>query len=261
MPLRNRVKDRIANGDVALCMASRLARTADLGMIADAAGFDSFYLDIEHSAISTDTAANILVAALPLGIAPMVRIPGHDFDLAARLLDAGALGILCPQVDTAEQARAFVRATKFPPLGARSVAGAGPLQGYRATPLGEVNAQGNDLTLCLPMLETAQAIANADAIAAVDGVDILLIGSNDLSADLGIPGDLHHPRIRDAFVATAAACKAHGKVLGVGGVRGDHALCADLCRLGARFVIAGSDVGYLQQAAKADASAVRGAIG
>ncbi|MGE4167848.1 MAG: aldolase/citrate lyase family protein, partial [Xanthobacteraceae bacterium] len=105
-PVRNRIKERMAAGEVALCMASRFARTADLGMIADAAGFDGFYIDMEHSPVSLDTAAAMCVAALPLGVTPMARIPGHEFDTAARLLDAGALGIICPQVETAEQAKA-----------------------------------------------------------------------------------------------------------------------------------------------------------
>jgi 2-keto-3-deoxy-L-rhamnonate aldolase RhmA len=255
--ITNRVKDRIARGELALCMASRLARTADLGMMADACGFDSFYIDIEHSSISIDAAAQMIAAALPVGITPMVRVPGHDFDMAARLLDAGALGIICPQVDTAEQARAMVAACKFPPLGHRSVAGAGPLQGFRQTPLADVNSQGNALTLCIPMLETQLGVDNAEAIAAVPGIDILLIGSNDLSSELGIPGDLKHPKIRAAYETTAAGCKKHGKCLGIGGVRGDAALAADLVKLGARFMIAGLDAGYMMQAAKADVASIR----
>jgi 4-hydroxy-2-oxoheptanedioate aldolase len=256
----NHVKERIARGEVALCMGVRFARTAEVGMVAHACGFDSFYVDIEHSAISVDTAAQMIAAALPLGITPLVRVPGHDFDMAAQLLDVGALGIICPQVDTAEQAQAMVAACKFPPLGHRSVSGAGPLQYYRPTPLGEVNAQGNALTLCIPMLETPLAIENAEAIAAVPGVDILLIGSNDLSTAFGVPGELKHAKIRAAFEVTAQACKNHGKCLGIGGVRGDNALMADLVKLGARFVIAGLDRGYLLQAAAADAAAIRKAI-
>jgi 2-keto-3-deoxy-L-rhamnonate aldolase RhmA len=258
--ITNRIRERLAHSEVALCMAVRFARTADIGMIADTCGFDSFFIDIEHSAITLDIAAQMIAAALPVGVAPLARIPGHDFDMAAQLLDAGALGIICPQVDTAEQAQALVAACKFPPLGHRSVSGAGPLQFYRPTPLGEVNAQGNALTLCIPMLETPLGIDNADAIAAVPGVDILLIGSNDLSTELGIPGELHHPKIRAAFEATAQACKKHGKCLGIGGVRGDDALMADLVKLGGRFVIAGLDRGYLMQAAKADAASIRKAI-
>jgi 2-keto-3-deoxy-L-rhamnonate aldolase RhmA len=253
----NRVKDRIARDEVALCMCVRFARTADVGMIAQSSGFDSFYVDIEHAAITVDTAAQMIAAALPLGITPLVRVPGHDFDMAAQLLDAGAFGIICPQVDTAEQAKEMVAALKFPPLGHRSVSSSGPLQYYQPTPLGEANTQGKALTLVIPMLESARAIDNADAIAAVPGVDILLIGSNDLSAELGIPGDLRHAKIRAAFETTAAACRKHGKCLGVGGVRGDDSLMADLIKLGGRFVIAGMDRTYLMQAAKADAAAIR----
>src|SRR5665647_3218089 len=154
MPITNRMNERMARGEVALCMATRLARTADIAMIADAAGFDCFYIDMEHCTIT---------------------------------LDAGALGIICPNVSTRAQAEAFAKACRFPPLGERSVAGAGPLQGYRATPLSEVNSQGNALTSCIAMLETPEGIANADAIASVPGIDVLLIGSNDLCTAMGIP--------------------------------------------------------------------------
>ena len=166
-------------------MATRLARTAEIAMIADACGFDAFFIDMEHCTITLDAAAQICVAALPVGVTPLVRIAGHDFEDATRLLDAGALGIICPNVSTPAEAQAFARACRFPPLGERSVGGAGPLQGYRATPLAEVNAQGNAATLCIAMLETPEGIANADAIAAVPGIDVLLIGSNDLCTALG----------------------------------------------------------------------------
>ena len=84
----------------------------------------------------------------------------------------GALGIICPNVSTRGEAEAFVRACRFPPLGERSVGGAGPLQGYRQTPLSEVNKQGNAATSLIAMLETPEGIANADAIAALPGIDV-----------------------------------------------------------------------------------------
>lgn len=251
----------MARGEVALCMATRLARTADIAMIADAAGFDCFYIDMEHCTITLDAAGQICTAALGVGITPLVRIAGHNFDDAARLLDAGALGIVCPNVSTRAQAEAFAKACRLPPLGERSVAGAGPLQGYRATPLAEVNSQGNALTTCIAMLETPEGIENADAIASVPGIDVLLIGSNDLCTAMGIPGELKHPKLRAAYEATAKACQAHGKVLGIGGIRGDVAHVAELVALGARFVIAGSDVQYLMMAARAEVASLRKATG
>ena len=261
MTISNRMQERLARGEVALCMATRLARTAEIAMIADACGFDAFFIDMEHCPITLDAAAQICVAALPVGVTPLVRIAGHDFDDATRLLDAGALGIVCPNVSTPAEAQAFARACRFPPLGERSVGGAGPLQGYRATPLAEVNKQGNAATLLIAMLETPEGIANADAIAAVPGIDVLLISSNDLCTALGIPGELKHPKLRAAYEATAKACQVHNKTLGVGGIRADVAHVAELVALGARFVIAASDVQYLMAAARSEVAALRKATG
>src|SRR3972149_3092171 len=109
MTISNRMQERLARGEVALCMATRLARTAEIAMIADACGFDAFFIDMEHCPITLDAAAQICVAALPVGVTPLVRIAGHDFDDATRLLDAGALGIVCPNVSTPAEAPAVAR--------------------------------------------------------------------------------------------------------------------------------------------------------
>lgn len=260
MPYPNRMQEKLARGEVTLCMATRLARSAEIGMIAEACGFDAFFVDMEHSAITLDAAAQMCTAALPAGVTPLVRIAGHDFHDATRLLDMGAQGIVCPNVSTREQAIAFADACRFPPMGTRSVAGPGALQGYRATPLGDVNAQGNAATTLIPMIETPEGVANADAIAAVPGIDILLIGSNDLCTAMGIPGDLKHPKLRAAYESVAKACAAHKKVLGVGGIRGDVAHVAELVKLGARFVIAGSDIQYLMKAARDEVASLRKAV-
>jgi 2-keto-3-deoxy-L-rhamnonate aldolase RhmA len=142
-------------------------------------------------------------------------------------------------------------------LGERSVGGAGALQGYRQTPLGEVNQQGNASTTLIAMLETPDGIANADAIASVNGIDMLLIGSNDLCTAMGIPGDLKSPKLRAAYEATAKACKVHNKHLGVGGIRADVAHVAELV-LGARFVITGSDA-HLMRSVRDETAALRAA--
>ena len=102
------------------------------------------------------------------------------------------------------------------------------------------------------MLETPEAIENVDAIAAVDGIDVVHIGSTDLSTEMGIPGDYQHPRMRAAFEATAAAAKHHGKAMGVGGVREDLAFQTWLVQLGVRYLTSGSDVGYILSAGRAD---------
>src|ERR1700751_290982 len=109
MAFTNRTQERLARGEVALCLATRLARTAEIAMIADSCGFDALFIDMEHCTISLDDAAQICVAALPVGIAPLVRIAGHQFEDATRLLGMGALGIICPNVSTRTEAETFVR--------------------------------------------------------------------------------------------------------------------------------------------------------
>jgi 2-keto-3-deoxy-L-rhamnonate aldolase RhmA len=135
--------------------------------------------------------------------------------------------------------------------------GANPALGYQAIALAENNTRLNHDTVVIVMLETPQGIENADAIAAVEGVDMLLIGSNDLCTEMGIPGQVKHPKIKEAYETTGAACRKHGKFLGVGGIRGDLELQSQLVELGARFIIAGNDVAYLMSAARQDVQALR----
>ena len=101
------------------------------------------------------------------------------------------------------------------------------------------------------------AMAVDVTIAAMAGIDVLLIGSNDLCTAMGIPGELKNPKLRAAYEATAKACKAHGKILGVGGIRGDVDHVSELVKLGARFVIAGSDVQYLIKSARQEVDSLR----
>lgn len=254
----NSAKQKLNEGKLVLCMGLRQARTVDIAMIAAEAGFDALYVDLQHSPLSLETASTLCAASIGLGITPLVRTPGHGADWISRALDGGAQGVVLPDVNTAEQAKAIVDAARFPPLGRRSVMGGGPALRYKSLPLGDVNRALNDATLVIAMLETAQGIEEADAIARVPGIDVLLIGSNDLCTGLGIPGELRHPKLRQAYEAVARACKAHGKVLGVGGIRGDLELQTELVRLGARYIAAGNDAAYLAAAARKDAQALRG---
>ena len=257
---QNNAKKALQEGRLVLCMGLRQARTADIGAMAAACGFDAIYVDMEHCPISHEVTSAICVAAIGQGITPLVRVAGKNPNDISRILDGGAQGIIIPHVNTQEEARAIVSAAMFPPIGHRSVMGASPALGYRSQPLGEINGLLNGDTLVIVMLETPQGIENADAIASVPGIDMLLIGSNDLCTELGIPGQLKHPKIKEAYEITAAACRKHGKFLGIGGIKGDLELQTQLTAMGARFLIAGNDVSYLMSAAKKDATALRNAL-
>jgi 4-hydroxy-2-oxoheptanedioate aldolase len=255
--MANAMKEKLAAGELVLCMNLRLARTVDIAMVAKAGGYDALYVDMEHSPYSIDTTATICAAAIGIGITPLVRVPSHEGHWSSRVLDGGAQGVIVPHVSNRSEAEAVVRHCRFPPLGQRSVMGLGPALGYRAMPLGEINERLNSDTAVIVMLETAEGIDNATAIAAVSGIDVLLIGSGDLTTDYGIPGQINHPRLREAYERVAEACRAHGKVLGVGGIRHNVTLQGELIRLGARFVIAGTDVNYVLAGARQDTTALR----
>jgi len=256
--IRNSMKQKLAAaGELVLCMSLRLARSVDIAMVAKAGGYDALYVDMVHSPYSIETTSTICAAALGIGITPLVRVPSHGAHWASRVLDGGAQGVIVPHVDNRSQAEAVVRHCRFPPVGRRSVMGLGPALGYVAAPLGELNDRLNRDTALIVMLETAEGIDNAAVIAALPGIDVLLIGSGDLTTDYGIPGQVDHPRLRAAYERVADACRTHGKVLGVGGIRHNVALQGELIRLGARFVIAGTDVNYVLAGARQDTTALR----
>ena len=254
--MRNPARERLKNGERALGVGLRQARTVDTASIMASAGFDWLFLDLEHGTMPLDTATQIAVAALGAGISPIVRVPKGQYSLATRALDGGALGIVMPHVYTAEEAREVVAHLKYPPAGHRSVAGGMPYFGFRAVPIAEAAATMNAETLIVVMLETPLAIQNADAIAAVPGVDVLLIGTNDLAMEMSIPGQFDHAEIVRAYERVIAACQKHGKWPGMGGVYSEP-LLAKYSALGMRMLLAGNDLSLMMAAATARAKFLR----
>src|SRR6516165_10760178 len=253
----NQAKRKLAAGELVLCMGVNQMRTPDIAMIPAACGFDAIYIDLEHNPTSLKTAAAICVAALGIGITPIVRVSSRDPHDARRILDCGAQGVMVPHVSTVAEARGVLDSCRYPPHGYRSASGSGPELGYSARSQGEINSYINEQTLLIAMLETPEAIENADAIAAIDGIDMLHIGSGALSTEMGIPGQYKHARMRDAYEATSRAARAHGKSMGAGGVREDLEFQTWLLQLGMRYLTGGSDVGYIPGAGRADAKRLR----
>jgi 2-keto-3-deoxy-L-rhamnonate aldolase RhmA len=255
--LRNNVKDKLARDEVVASMTVRLVRTIEIAHIARTAGFDTLYVDMEHSSISLEACSQICMAALEAGIAPFVRVPANTPDYIARVLEGGALGIIAPHVHSAEAAKEVVRAAKFPPLGERSNASGLPHLQFRSFPVAEAYAALNAATMIIVQFESAAALARTEEIVAVEGVDMVLIGLNDLLADWGIPGEYDHPRVREAYAGTIAACRGKGKHCGVGGLATRPDLAAEFVKMGARYVSTGTDLGFLMGASAARAKEVR----
>ncbi len=255
--LRNGVKDKLARNEVVLSMTVKLVRTVEIAGIARTAGFDSIYIDVEHSSFSLDTTGQICMASLAVGITPFVRVPSIAPDFISRVLDGGALGVIAPHIQSPQDAARVVRAAKFPPLGDRSFTGSLPHFQFRTFPTTEMFEALNEATMVIVMIESAEALAAVDEIAAVDGVDMLFIGTNDLCSSLGIPGQLDHDSIRDAYARTIEACRRYGKHLGVGGLSAHPKLAGEFVKLGGRYVSTGTDLSFLLSAATARAKQMR----
>ena len=240
----NHTKRQLAAGQLALGMGLRQARTVDIAAIGKTCGFDWLFIDMEHSSLDVDTAAQIAMAALPVGITPIVRVPGKEHHHASRLLDSGAQGIVVPHVDTAEEAREAVSHCKYPPIGHRSVMGAQPQFAFKSVPVSESTGLANEGTLVVVMLETPKALENVDPIAAMPGLDVLLIGTNDLCSEMGIPGQFADPKVEEAYRRVIAACRKHGRIPGMGGVY-EPKLMEKYIGLGMRFILSGSDLSFL----------------
>ncbi|HVC63517.1 MAG TPA: aldolase/citrate lyase family protein [Acetobacteraceae bacterium] len=250
MTVRNVAREKLEQGQLSLGVGVRLTRSVEIGKAMAVAGFDWLFLDMEHGVMSLESCAQICVAALDAGIAPIARVPNGEYAIATRALDNGALGIVMPHVDTAEEAREVVSRLKYPPVGHRSMGGIGPHYGLRSASTGEAAKALNAANLTVVMLETPAAIANADAIAAVPGVDVLLIGSNDLCAEMGIPGDFGNERVAEAYRVMIAACRKHGKSPGMAGIY-NEAIMPRYIEMGARFILSGQDAAFLLAGAAA----------
>jgi 4-hydroxy-2-oxoheptanedioate aldolase len=249
-------KEKAKRGELILGFSVAQVKTPDIVLIVAASGYDVLWVDMEHTATSLETASALCLGAVAAGLTPIVRVQSHDPHDLTKILDTGALGIVVPHVDTAEEARRIVAACRFPPLGVRSVTSPSGFTRYRPLPMNEVLDLVNRETIITVMVESPESVENANEIAAVEGVDMLLVGPMDLTAEMGIVGQLRHERFLDAFKRVADACRAHKKVLGVAGIF-DVAQLTELYAIGLRFINAGQDAGLLAQAARTRHDQVR----
>ena len=257
VPSKNLMKAKMASGELAVGMIVRLMRGVEIAAIARSAGFDCLYIDLEHSPLTMDATGQICLACLDIGIMPAVRVPANTPDYISRILDAGALGVIAPHVRSAAEAREVVRAAKLPPLGERSNTGIFPHLQYLSFPAEETAKAINDATMVIVQFESADCLECADEIIAVEGVDIVLVGLNDMLSDMGLAGQYDHPKVLEIYQTVIDACRKHGKHCGVGGLASRPDLMAEYVRMGARYVSTGTDLAFLLGAATTRAKQIK----
>ncbi len=244
----NSVINCLAQGQLTLGLGVRLARGVEIAIAARTGGFDWLFIDLEHGALSVESASQICLAALQAGVTPIVRVAKDALSEGVRLLDNGAQGVIVAHVDTPEEARTVANRFRYPPTGKRSVTMSLPFFGYGVTAPDQITEQIDPATLVICMIESKEALDNLAAIAEVPGIDILLIGSQDLAIDLGIQSnfaDMYH-----VYSRVASICAARNKWVGMAGVS-DDGLAAHCLRLGVRFVLGAMDISLLMRGASA----------
>jgi len=242
----NSVKQALAEGGVALGSMVFEFFTPGIARICANAGAQFVMYCMEHTGAGFETLKPQFALCRALGIVPLVRVPATEYHFVARALDVGALGVMVPLVDTAEQAERIVSFTRYPPQGRRGAAFGFAHDDYQG---GDVLAKMqaiHERTLVICMIETRAGLENVDAIAAVPGVDVLWLGHFDLTNFLGIPGNFSHPIYRDAVKRIAAAARKHGKSAGY--MAASEALGREYLDHGYRMIASGTDQGLLQNA-------------
>jgi 2-keto-3-deoxy-L-rhamnonate aldolase RhmA len=218
------------------------------------AGHDFVWLDMEHAMYGWETIQTLVQYARAVGITPLVRATDLSYPLVARALDAGAIGIIVPRVETVEQVQQAVSYSLYPPLGRRGAGGEGRYAYERRLPadaVGEVNGQ----TVVAVQIETIGAVEQIDAFAAVEGVDIICVGPQDLSISLGLPGQFDHPTFVEAVTHVMQRVSAAGKVAGM--VERDARRFERWHAAGCRFFACNTDMNYHFLGAQADVQTLK----
>ena len=243
---QNAFKRALKAGQPQIGLWSSLSSNYSVEVIAGA-GFDWILLDMEHSPNDLESLLAQLQAAAPYATHPIVRVPWNDMVTIKRVLDIGAQSLLVPYVSTANEAKAAVSFTRYPPAGVRGVAGT-----TRATRFGRVAEyarRAHEEICLLVQVETQQALDNIDAISAVDGVDGIFIGPADLHASLGHPGEIANPKVKPLIDDAIRRIRKRGKAPGI--LTPNEADARHWLECGALFVAVGADVGILARGAEA----------
>jgi 4-hydroxy-2-oxoheptanedioate aldolase len=239
-----RFREKINAGRFCLGAGIRLSDPAVTEALADSVDF--VWIDLEHSPIGVESLLAHLIAARAGNTAALVRVPSSDVAWIKRVLDIGAPAVIVPQVHSVEEVRGVVAACRYPPVGQR---GFGPRRSSNYGRDGGVEhlKRANEQIFVCVQIETAEAVRDVDAIVAVDGLDSIVVGPNDLAGALGFPGQPREPRVQETIRTVVSKARKAGKIVGMGmGPDSEHAL--EAARIGVQWLQCGGDCGYMVQA-------------
>jgi 2-keto-3-deoxy-L-rhamnonate aldolase RhmA len=211
----NSIRKAVREGRAALGTGLKEFASRGVPRIIESSGFDYCMIDMEHGAFNLETIADLAGWFAATEVSAIVRIHKAFIHLIPALLDQGIMGIQISGVDNAEEARAIAQEAKYPPIGNRGISQMGPHTGYKGYGSryhAEYSPWANENIIICPSIESLEGLKNVDAIAAVEGIDMIAYGHSDLSAQLGIHLQLDHPRFKEVVRTIADTCKKHGKL-------------------------------------------------
>jgi len=250
----NLVKQRLKNGQN--CIGT-MVRTHDPAVVEvlGYAGFDFVAIDTEHMTMNDESLVDLVRAADLAGMPAIMRVRTKTPGEILRALDMGALGVIVPQIESAAEAQAAVRAAKFAPLGSRGMANSTRAARYGFLDLKEYARLSNEHTLVVIYCETLGALREIDEIIALEQVDVIFIGPTDLAQALGIPGEPDHPQVREAMETVTRKARAAGKAVGT--VAADAERARALMAGGIQFIALSSDLAMIASQARRHLQALR----
>lgn len=246
----NPFRDRILSGGVCPVLSVKLLTSNEIAMMCKMAGIPGMFIDMEHTSLDLRAVAQLILACNYAGVSPIVRVPSKSHWHISRVLDSGAAAVVVPHVESVEEVRALVQAAKYSPLGSRGCTNTQPAFNFQHVPTAVQNEILNRETMLIPMIETPKAVDLVDEFLAIDGVDGILIGSNDLCSDMGIFGQYDNPIYQDAVTKIVLAGKKAGKPIGIGGIGPRLDLLEKWFAMGASWSLSGADNSMLQGAMK-----------
>ena len=245
----NPLKQLLNAGQVALGVGVRYARSWEIAAMMASAGFDFLFIDAEHSAYGLETVSDLCRAATTAGIVPLVRVPELQYSLLSRPLDVGAMGLVIPHVDTRAEVENIVAYTRYAPLGKRGMVSQIPHTDFTGVDVEAYTLWANSQLLNVIMIESAEGVANLDSMLQIEGIDVVLVGSSDLSQELGIPGDYEHVKMVECYQHVLDICRRWRVTPGLAGVV-DLNLVRHWREKGFRFLYCASEAGLLVQGGK-----------
>lgn len=210
------------------------------------AKFDWLSIDMEHSVIDIQKSQELIRVIELKGITPLVRITSNDAPLIKRVMDAGSYGVIVPMINTKKDALKAVKAVKYPPLGTRSV-GLARAQGYGKT-FNEYKSWVNKYSIIIAQIEHIDAVRNIDEIFSVKDIDGYIIGPYDLSASLGISGELNNKKVLEAEKMVMESANEYNKIAGIHVVEPNVKLVIDKINMGYKFIAVSTDFLFLENA-------------